>query len=152
MKPRGSIEALLVRRQRLCDREEASDIAREEIAPVAFQPPGGFAHLFELGALAPSSYRRGPFVRRHEIDLGQETAVVLERDACHRPVTFAGDHDEAAAGTEPDLECIAMPVCRRGDLLYAVPAEERERLPHGRGKFFERRRRAYHGLPRDRTA
>src|SRR5262249_40924322 len=145
MKPCHSIKRLLVRRQRLGNREEAVDVAGEEIAAVAFEPPGCFPQLLELGAARLASNLRWPPVLPGLVGLRPFTASRLRPHARHRAVAFARNHDESVAGAKSDLECIAAPVRRRLDLLKPVASEECERLAHGRGKLFERKRCASHG-------
>ena len=77
----------------------------------------------------PLPCRHRPAVHRHEIDLGQLTAIMLKGDARHGPITLASNHDETVAGREPDLERITRPMRRSCDLPEPEAPKEGERLP-----------------------
>jgi hypothetical protein len=104
---------------------EPQQVTAEEIGTEPFKPPRGFAKLLKLTRRPLSSrHRQRPLIHRHEIDLGQLPAVVLKRDARHRPIPLASNHHETVSGPEPDLEGITRPVRRGGDLLEPEASKE----------------------------
>ena len=106
--------------------EETREITAEEIGAVPFEPLRGFAQLLNLSArrTRPSGFPRRTRIRRHEINLRQLPPIVFKRDACHRPVALAGDHDETICCTEPDLEWVTRSVSRGHYFLEPESSEE----------------------------
>jgi hypothetical protein len=114
-----------VRREGLRHFVESRKVTVEEIGTVPFKPPRGFAKLLKLTRRRlPSRPRQRAFVDRHEKDFGQLAAIVLKRDARHRPIPLASNHHETISGPEPDLERITHPVRRGGDLLEPESSKE----------------------------
>ncbi len=81
-------------------RVEPREVAAEEVRSVPFKSRREFTQPLKL--IMPSSPRVfRALVHRHEKDLGQLPAVVLQRHACRRSIPLASDDDEAVPRAEP---------------------------------------------------